>query len=129
MRAIDTNVALRLIVRDDTEQAEIARTIFQAPVLLSLTVLQEIGWVLMSRYSFARAAAAEALIILLDMESVTVPNEDDVRWAIGRFAAGADFADMIHIVAARPAERFATFDRALASHAGAEAPLPIETLA
>jgi predicted nucleic-acid-binding protein len=49
-----------------------------------------------------------------------------VRWAIERFAAGADFADMIHIVAARGAVAFVSFESRLSKLAGTASPMPIE---
>jgi len=127
MIAVDTNILVRWITRDDDVQAAQADRIMGAPVLIPLTVLLETAWVLGGRtYRFDRPTLASALLAMLDLASVTVPQEADVRWAIGRFAAGADLADMMHIVAALGASRFASFERDLATAAGLDAPTPVE---
>ena len=63
---------------------------------------------------------------LLDVTTITVPARDEVRWAIGRFEAGADIADMLHLVAARGSASFISFESRLAELAGEGSPLAIE---
>lgn len=128
MRALDTNVVLRYLVTDDARQSRRAQELIAQPSLLSLTVLLETGWVLSSRYRFSRAQIAEILSGLIDLGPIHVEEPDGIRWAIGRYAAGADLADMIHLVAARSATAFATFDRSIAAAAGDAPPVPVETL-
>jgi predicted nucleic-acid-binding protein len=90
-------------------------------------VLVETEWVLRSLYHWDRKAIADVLSELADLPNLTVAPAR-LRWAIERFAAGADFADMIHLAAAEGLERFVTFDRGVARKAGRDTPLPIETL-
>jgi hypothetical protein len=71
---------------------------------------------------------AKALLIVLDFPTIHVRQEDDVRWALDRYAHGADLADMLHIVAAGDVKAFRTFDRAIVGDAGRNAPIAIETL-
>ena len=62
MIAVDTNVVVRLLVRDDAKQAEAAAVLFaRGPVGLSATVLLETAWVLRSGYRLAPAAVVDAL--------------------------------------------------------------------
>ena len=130
MIAVDTNVIVRWIVRDDEDQAAIADTVMQEPVLLSLTVLVEVAWVLGSRrYGMSRSTLAAILSDVVDTRTVHVEREADVRWCVNRFAAGADLADMVHLIAVRGATRFTTFDGRLADQAGPTTPIAIETLA
>ena len=82
-----------------------------------------------SRYRFGRAELAAMLEALIDVETVTVNDEDAVRWAIARSATGGDFADMLHIATARDAEAFVTFDRQIERRAGPDSPVPVKTLA
>jgi len=118
---------VRALVRDDPRQAALADDLLLNPCIITASVVMEIEWVLRSRYSWSRPAIARGLRELTDLPAlVQLPG---VEWAIDRLAAGADLADMIHLISARPAERFATFDRRLARKAGAQPPLPIETLA
>ena len=129
MKAVDTNVVLRWLIEDDPAQSAIARDIFERPVALSLTVLLEAAWVLRSRYRFSDAETAELLSYMLEVDTVFVPHAELVTWALKKFSTGADIADMIHLASASRHDMFATFDRSIARAAGADAPLPIETLA
>jgi predicted nucleic-acid-binding protein len=129
VRSIDANIVLRWLTGDNPHQAAVAASVLAKPVFVPLTALVEIAWVLQSSYRYDRVALNEALTVLLDLATVTVSDEPGVRWALGRHAAGADFPDMLHLVASRGAASFATFERQLAQRAGADTPLPVETLA
>lgn len=130
MRAVDTNVLARLILGDDEEQARHARDVALAPIWVSPTVWIELGWVLGKRLGLDRAIVAEALGLLLTMETLHTPDRAGIGWAIARYREGADWADMVHLVTAHGvADGFATFDRKLARDAGDAPPLAIETLA
>jgi len=126
VKAADTNILARYIVRDDAQQGAIAETIVAAGVYLPSTVLLETAWLLGSRYRMERADVAATLEDLLRLPGIVSEDADWIAWAIKRFAEGADFADMIHLVAARTADAFVTFDRPMAKAAGAQPPLPIE---
>jgi predicted nucleic-acid-binding protein len=58
VRAIDTNVVVRLLVRDDDEQGRRAEALFRQSggVWIALVVLVETVWVLRSAYKFERSA-------------------------------------------------------------------------
>jgi predicted nucleic-acid-binding protein len=126
-RAVDTNIVIRYLTRDDPVQTPIATDILRAGFLLSSTVLIEVEWVLRSYYRWPRDRIAEALFGLIDLPSADVVPEG-AKWALARFAEGADLTDMIHILAGVGASAFVTFDDDIASYAGANSPLPIETL-
>ncbi|WP_182466690.1 type II toxin-antitoxin system VapC family toxin [Sphingomonas gilva] len=128
MKAVDANVVLRVIVPDDPHQTAIAEEILRGPVILPLTALLEIVWVLRSRYRFSRTDTAGILDGILSYDNIEIEAPILVHWAIQRFAAGADIADMIHLVMGRHASAFATFDREVARQAGDRPPIPVETL-
>jgi len=126
MIAVDTDVIVRLIVADD--EAQVTRALALADreeFFVSLTVLIETDWVLRSTYRFDRARVTNALLALTDLVSITFENDADVRWAIERYALGGEFADFIHIAAARPLGRFASFEEELARRAGDDAPATV----
>lgn len=129
MRAVDTNVVLRLLVGDDAEQEAAARACFDEPVLITISVLIETGWVLRSRYGFRRAHICTLLSSLSDYRTVTVERSGVVGWALGRFGTSGDLADLLHIAAAAEASAFVTFDRAIPDEAGPDTPIPIQLLA
>jgi predicted nucleic-acid-binding protein len=127
--AVDTNVVVRLIVADHEGQlAAVRQLMSRCELLVPLTVLLETAWVLRSRYGYDRKELADALDGLARLEGVVVEEPAWAGWAIAQHRAGGDIADYFHLVGAREAAAFATFDRELADRAGAEPPLPIETL-
>jgi len=128
MRAIDTNVIARFLLNDDPAQSLVARSILQTNVFIPHTVLIEIVWLLSSRYGLTRDLISIALSELIDIPTVQVDDLSLVKWAIGRYADGADFADMIHLIASREADSFATFDTKLGKKAGRKSPIAIEIL-
>lgn len=117
MIAVDTNIIVRLIVDDDRDQVERALALAQREAFyVSLTVLSETEWVLRSRYGYERTAIVAALRLLPEM--VTIVHEDPrVAWAIDRYEKGGEFADYLHLLAAREIGRFATFEKKLARRA------------
>jgi len=127
--AIDTNVALRLILGDDEKQgAAIARLMARSPLFVSLTVLVEVGWVLESRYRLPRDHVANAIACLLTLDGIEIARARLIDWAVDRYRAGADWADLIHVIAASKLDGFATLDRDLHRRTRAGAPVPVELI-
>jgi predicted nucleic-acid-binding protein len=128
LKSLDTNILARLILRDDDQQLALAESIMHEPLFVASTVLLELGWLLMSRYEMSRADVVHNLNDLMLVPNIAVSDPELVEWAIARFESGGDFADMIHIIASRPASCFLTFDAKLAKHAGEASPIPVEIL-
>ena len=128
MYAIDTNVLARYLLNDDADQSAIADATVAAGVFVPVTVLLELCWLLSSRYRQSRDVVASSIVDILDLPCVTVADAAGIRWAVARFAAGADLADMIHLIGSTPIAGFATFDRSIAVDAGPDSPIAIETL-
>ena len=101
--AIDTNVLVRLLVRDDEAQyAAAQRLVDQAaaaeePVLIVLGALLETEWVLRSRYKLDKASIAGAFTALLESVDVEFEHPPTVEEALYVWAQhpGADFADCL----------------------------------
>ncbi|MGA1800008.1 type II toxin-antitoxin system VapC family toxin [Sphingomonas sp. 4RDLI-65] len=128
MKAVDTNILARFILADDERQSAMASDILSAPVWVGLTVWLELGWVLATRAALGRAIVADAIETLLQLRTIHTADRDGLAWAVARYRAGADWADMIHLVSARSvADGFVTFDRGIAPYA-TQSPLPVETL-
>ncbi len=92
------------------------------------TILLELSWVLKSRGGWPHDAISAALIGLLTLPLADCRDEKQVRWALARYAEGADFADMLHLALSGTADSFATFDQGIARFADASV-VPVETLA
>jgi predicted nucleic-acid-binding protein len=127
LRSLDTNIIARAVLNDDPVQSPVARRLLAQPAMLLPTVLLEAFWLLSPPQRLSRPGAIAALSSLLDLPALHVPDREAVRFALQRAAAGADFADMLHLALSAGADMFATFDKGIAAHANG-APVPVETL-
>ena len=129
MTALDTNIVVRLVLRDEPDQLVRARALLEAePCWVSETVLLETAWVLRSQGGLSQLEIARQLRLLLDLPTVTVIDEAAVRAALGDADAGMDLADAFHRAFAGPATRLVTFDRRFADTAAARPGLPVDLL-
>ena len=118
MIAIDTCILVRLLTRDDPEQARVAESLMRSqPLFLPKTVLLELAWVLAYTYRFDRTSIHGAFTRLLGLDNLRVEDPEDVALAVGWYGQGLDFADALHLASAGEAREFATFDRRLAARA------------
>ncbi len=126
MRAIDTNVLVRLLTGDDAKQAAAAEAFVAAAgqAWVSNVVLVETVWVLESLYDRGRAEIASALVTILDHRSLVLQDADIVRAALELFRnhRTIGFSDCVVLETALKAGclPLGTFDRALGSIDGAE---------
>ena len=129
MKAIDTNVVIRLIVNDDELQFALAKRVLdQGQIFVSFGVLMECAWVLRSQYGFKRNEVNIALSDFSNLDEVNVTNREGLEWALERHSEGADFADMLHLLDAAEADSFVTFDKNMARDAGEDSPMIIEII-
>lgn len=118
MLAVDTNIVIRFLTRDDPAQAERARAIFEREdISLLKTVLLECECVLSDSYGFGRKQIATVFDELLALPNVHCDSPEEVANALNWFAHGMDFADALHLASARAAGQFASFDRRLITRA------------
>ena len=116
MIAIDTNVVVRIVTRDEPEQAEAARKkVEQADRLwLPKTVLLETEWVLRHCYRLSRQVILLTFWKLLGYPALRTEDRGSVQQALEWYATGLDFADALHLASSSDTERFVTFDKKLA---------------
>jgi predicted nucleic-acid-binding protein len=124
MRAVDTNVLVRVIVQDDPRQTDAAKLFVQSGIWVSTLVLAETVWVLESNYGHGRREIDQAVGMMLDLPNVILQDADAVRGALELFRArpGIDFSDCLILALARNAGHLplGTFDRALSRVTGTE---------
>jgi predicted nucleic-acid-binding protein len=124
MRAVDTNVVVRLIVRDEPEQVEVAEKFTAGGAWVSHLVLAETMWVLDAVYERTVEQIAAAVDMLLNHETLTLQDADIVALALEHFRkrSALGFSDCLVLEAARKAGHLplGTFDRDLAKLDGAE---------
>jgi predicted nucleic-acid-binding protein len=112
--ALDTNVVVRFLTRDDPGQAMRAKALIETgAAFVPRTVVLETEWVLRTIYRFERDAIAAGLTRLLGLPGVEIEDRPTVARALDWCRQGLDFADALHLASSVQAQAFATFDRAL----------------
>lgn len=123
MLAVDTNVLVRLLARDDASQALAADQAVAKGAWVSHLVLAEAVWVLDAVYARTPKQLIAALDLLLIHESLVLQDADVVSTALAQFRAkpALGFSDCLVLETARKAGHLplATFDKALAKLEGA----------
>lgn len=125
MAAIDTNVLVRLITRDDPDQYRRARGFIakHKPVWVSHLTILELAWVLLSCYRMDKSKICEMLRILLEMEEVNVQQPVILQKALDIWESShVDFADAFILESARAASEIplGTFDADLKGFDGVQ---------
>jgi predicted nucleic-acid-binding protein len=124
MRAVDRNVLVRLVTRDDAKQAATAEGFIQGGAWVSHLVLMEATWVLSSVYDVDSSDLAVAIDMLLNHQTLTVQDADVVALALQQFQAkpALGFSDCLVLEVARKAGHLplGTFGRALSKLEGTE---------
>lgn len=122
---VDTNVLVRLIVDDDSEQsAAVDRLAHAHHLVVTTTALLETEWVLRRVLHLDRNQILAGFERLLGLETATFLHRDLVNVAMRAFSSGCDFADALHAVSATGVDVFATFDQDFARRAAALEYLP-----
>ncbi len=123
MRAVDANVVVRLLVRDNPEQVEAAEKFSSGEAWVSHLVLVESIWVLDVVYERTAGEIATAVEMLLNHETLTLQDADVVTAALEHFKRRPTlgFSDCLVMETARKAGPLSlgTFDKALAKLGGA----------
>ena len=123
MRAVDTNVLVRLVVRDDTAQVRAAEEFIATGAWVSQLVLAETTWVLDAVYERSVEQIATSIDMLLNHEHLTVQDADVVAAAAENFRKrpALGFSDCLVLEIARKAGHLplGTFDRDLSKLDGA----------
>ncbi len=125
MRAVDTNLLVRLLARDDAAQVDAAERFVEQGAWVSHLVLAETLWVLDAVYERTPAQLAKAIDLLLNHANLTLQDADVVAAALGCFRArpSVGFSDCLVLEIARKAGYLplGTFDKNLAKLDGAHA--------
>jgi predicted nucleic-acid-binding protein len=117
MRAVDTNLLVRLIARDDVKQAAAAESYVERGGWVSHLALAEATWVLSEVYQRDAAGVASAIEMLLNHATLTIQDADVVSAALAHFRKRPvlGFSDCMLLEIARKAGHLplGTFDRDL----------------
>lgn len=130
MPALDTNVLVRHVVRDDTSQLAAATRLIEdciangQTLFVPVTVTLELEWVLRASYEFGKDTVMQVLASLFSTAELTFESERALEVALQLYREGtADFADCLHVALAAQAGELPlwTFDRRAAKVHGAQA--------
>ena len=128
--SLDTNVLVRLIVKDDDRQTLVVAALLtqrakqSESLFVAVTVMLELEWVLRSGYKFSKVDVIRALSSLLMTVELVFESEGPLEQALASYEEGdADYADCLHLAlaSAHDALPFLTFD--VAAYAGKGAKL------
>jgi predicted nucleic-acid-binding protein len=124
MRAVDTNVLVRLVTRDDDRQACSAEAFIAKGAWVPLLALTEAIWVLDAVYKRSAKGLATAIEMLLHHEQLILQDSDAVAAALDLFRSrpALGFSDCLMLEVARKAGHLplGTFDRGLGKIEGAQ---------
>ncbi len=124
MRAIDTNVLVRLATGDNGRQAAAAESFIERGAWASVLTLAETMWVLASVYDLGAAKIAAAVEMLLNHKDITLQDSDVIAAALDLFRTrpALGFSDCLTLELARKAGHLplGTFDRGLGKVPGAQ---------
>jgi predicted nucleic-acid-binding protein len=114
MLAVDTNILVRYIAKDDSEQSPRAANLMKREeIFICKTVLLELEWVLRAVYKLEFPAMLRALNGIVGLPNVSVEDEIAVAQALIWFEDGLDFADALHLASRSQAKNFVSFDSKL----------------
>ncbi len=124
MRAVDTNVLVRLVTRDDARQVFSAEAFVAKGAWVPLLALTEAVWVLAAVYKRSPKGLAVAIEMLLHHEHLVLQDSDAVAAALDlfRLRPSLGFSDCLMLQAARKAGHLplGTFDRGLGKIEGVQ---------
>lgn len=127
MIGIDTNVLLRLLVRDHEEQARAVERFISTrfsqedPGYVSRVVIAETAWVLKDVYGYDRQQIAAAIRGVMNVSELQLESADEIDAAVADFEqSSAGFADCLlaRTNVAAGCDHTVTFDRKAAKLAG-----------
>lgn len=123
MPAVDTNVLVRLVVRDDPRQVRSAEAFVKEGAWVSLLALAETTWVLASAYELGPDRIASGIEMLLDHRQLILEDRSSVAAAGATFRKHPKlgFSDCLMVEVARAAGHapLGTFDKDLSKVEGA----------
>lgn len=119
MIALDTNVLVRLVTGDDAAQAKkvAARLDTGDAFFVPLSVALELEWVLRGAYGLEPDRIAATMESLLSIRNLRFADEPAITRALGLYRQGLDFADALHLEAARGCSSLLSFDAAFRKRA------------
>lgn len=111
MIAIDTNIIVRFLTRDDEQQYQKSLKLFQNfNIFIPDTVILETEWVLRFAYKFKRLEICQAFKKAFGLPNIYLTNETLILLILEWYENGLDFADAFHLASSNHCSELYTFD-------------------
>jgi len=124
--AIDTNIVVCFLTRDDPVQFEQSVRIFATrEVFIRDTVILETEWVLRYAYAFSSVQVVEAFRNLFGLPNVRVRDTMTIALALQWHEQGLDFADALHLAQSQHCQEMQTFDQRFVRRSEGLTPRPV----
>ena len=120
MKAIDTNILVRLLIQDDKKQAKVVQTLFneaeqnKQSYFVTLLVILELIWVLEAVYDVTREDILHSFSELLSMPVLTFEKQSVLRgFILSASGTSFDLSDLLiaHSAINEECETTYTFDK------------------
>lgn len=110
--AVDTNIVVRLLTKDDPVQFQLSLQLFQEQnIFICDTVILEVEWVLRFAYKFSSKEICQALRNLFGLPNVYPSSANAIAQVLQWHETGLDFADAFHLVQSQQCSKLYTFDQ------------------
>ncbi|CAG7857590.1 hypothetical protein MCAMS1_02472 [biofilm metagenome] len=112
MIAIDTNIIVRLLTKDDAKQYQKAIQLFDKnEIFIADSVILESEWVLRFAYQFGSERINSALTKLFGLPNVHLTHPALLAQTLAWHSQGLDFADAFHLAFSQHCKTFYSFDQ------------------
>lgn len=101
MIGIDTNVLIRILVKDDENQAQLAfdyitKSCINSSIIINSIVFCEVVWVLESAYNYTKEEIINCLLHILKTKQFLIPDKEIIRLALTLYQeTKIDFSDAL----------------------------------
>jgi predicted nucleic-acid-binding protein len=127
MIAVDTNIVVRLLTRDDEQQYQKSIKLFQGQdIFIPDSVILETEWVLRFAYKFQSREICQAFRNLLGLANVSLVNTRLIQQTLEWHEHGLDFADAFHLAHSQHCVELYTFDEKFRKKAEGLAPCVVQ---
>jgi len=109
--AVDTNVVVRLLTRDDEAQYRLSEKLFDNhDIFIPDTLFLEAEWVLRAAFELSPREVCTAFRRICGLANVTVSDATLLAQVFEWHELGFDFADAFHLALSKHQSMFKTFD-------------------
>ncbi len=127
MIAVDTNIVVRFLTKDDETQFQKSLKLFQEQnIFIGDTVILEVEWVLRLAYKSTPEQVCQAFKKLFGLPNTYISDVNAIAQVLEWYEIGLDFADAFHLVKSQHCPELYTFDQKFYSKAQSLSPCQLQ---